>query len=147
MSKQSTPKKRAFLMAYRSSGDVKQSALKAGYTQAGTAYRYLKVEDGQYVDPIARSVLGTPDAPAPGIPAATARVLQLVPGGKDVAELNIGNVRAMLWEISQDTHAAASNRVQALSILLKDLKEDQEPEEQSVEEILETIKLALGVSE
>jgi hypothetical protein len=138
---QSTHKKRTFLLAYKASGDVPSAAKEAGYTQAGTGYKYLRRdEQGRYKDPIARQILGEPAE-------KSAPVLKFVKGGKvdETPALTLDAVRAQLYQIARDELVPASSRVQALSVLLKDLKESQEPEEQSAEEVIEAIRQALHI--
>jgi hypothetical protein len=51
----------------------------------------------------------------------------------------------MLWALAQDVHTPAGPRVQAASILLKDLRETTVIEALDADEIVADLRAALGV--
>ncbi|QED26161.1 hypothetical protein FRD01_02575 [Microvenator marinus] len=146
MGKQRTKKKHAFLTHYKQHGSVTRAAEAAGYAQPGPCYRYLKTgDDGEYLDPIVRSMLGTPEPEEPEQVTLPSNVLKLVPKADREVTPTIEGVQALLWSIANDQLTAAGPRVQAASILLKDLRETVEEEYESPEDIVEDIRRALYV--
>ncbi|QED28257.1 hypothetical protein FRD01_13660 [Microvenator marinus] len=147
MGAQRTKKKHAFLTHYKDHGSVPRAAEFAGYAQPGPCYRYLRTgDDGEYLDPVVRDMLGTPEPNDEEPPAIPANVLKFVP--KPEEALDLEGVQKLLWTIARDPLVAAGPRVQAASILLKDLREHAtNDEELSPEEVVESIRRALGVAD
>jgi hypothetical protein len=153
MAKRLTEKKRAFLENYNVTGSVPQAADAAGYTQAGPCYKLVrKNPSGVYVDETVRQFLAELNGLA--LPAASPKIKKMA----DVVRLveyqapagtgdtpTIEEVRAYLWSLAQAPNTSDGPRVQALSLLLKDLKEQEIPTAASPEVVLETVRAKLSV--
>ena len=158
MGKQITGKKRAFCEAYAQHRDVARAAAEAGYTSHQMGYRMLKRgPDGQYADPVVRSILSEfgigEAAPEVELPAPVERVrrmaevvkLRVVDTGPS-GEIDIPTVHQLLAEIAQDRDMPGGPRVQALNILLKDLREQTIPAPPDASEVVEELRIKLGVA-
>jgi hypothetical protein len=160
MGKQITGKKRAFAQFYAQHGDAPKAAEQAGYSSTGTIYRYLKKDaSGQYTDPVFRTLMaefgaeGVEPLPEPvQLPARIERKknlaaevvkLEVVPRGGDIS---ISRVRELLLHLAEDENTPAGPRVQALNILLKDLRDEQVPDVPDDDDILSAIQEKLSVS-
>jgi hypothetical protein len=160
MGKQVTEKKRKFAKAYAESGSVREACDAAGYTSHQAGYRFIKRDkSGQLVDPVMRSLLaeygapGVEPLPEPvQLPARIERKrnlaaevvkLEVVPRGGDIS---ISRVRELLLYLAEDDNTPAGPRVQALNILLKDLRDEQVPDVPDDDDILSAIQEKLSVS-
>lgn len=162
MGKQITAKKREFAKHYAQTGDVTASALAAGYAYPQPCYRFVKKNaSGQYVDEVMRSLLAgfgmagvtAPPAKLPLPPKVRqhkqlAKVLNLSDhrpqpiGG----ELTVDAVHNAMWEMANDIDAPAGPRVQALNVLLKDLRDLETPAPPDDADLIEQLRIKLGVA-
>jgi hypothetical protein len=163
MGKQITAKKRAFAEAYKATGSVRAACDQAGYTSHQAGYRFMKRDtNGELLDPVMRSLLGEampeplplPEPikrqrkvaaelvrRGPREPAEVVR-LEVIPRGGDIS---ISRVRELLLALAEDENTPAGPRVQALNILLKDLRDEQVPEVPDDSEVLGALEEKLNV--
>ena len=162
MGKQITPKKRLFAEEYARSQSVVEAAAFAGYSNYKSCYKLVATNDaGEYTDEVMRSLLAgfgmagvkAPPKPLP-LPAPIrnhqkklAKVLTFSEHRPQVVDgvLTLDAVRHAMWELATDIDTPAGPRVQALNVLLKDLREQEIPEPPSDEDLLDTLKVKLGV--
>jgi len=163
MGRQITAKKRLFAKHYADSGDVTLAALAAGYTGPQGCYRFIRKDDnGVIIDEVFRALLIeygaegiTPVPPPVELPAGTsgkrqiAKILQLsehrtTERGEAVVAPTLLEIRAAMWRIAEDEATPSGPRVQALTTLLKDAKDEFIPDVLNPEELRENIRLRLG---
>jgi hypothetical protein len=162
MGKQITAKKRAFAKHYAQTGDVTASALAAGYAYPQPCWRFIKKNaSGQYTDEVMRALLAGfgavgVEAPPPKLPLPAkirqhrqlAKVLNLSDhrpqpiGG----ELSVEAVHNAMWEMANDIDAPAGPRVQALNVLLKDLRDLETPAPLDDTDLIDQLRIKLGVA-
>jgi len=142
MSTHVTPRKRAFAIAYAESGSVVDAARVSGYSNASGCYKFVRTDDdGRYLDPVIGGLIAQYQRePAPIVELDARRKQDDQP-----AELTISTIHARLWEMGEDTGQPAGARVQALNILLKDLRDSAPPVVISDEEILDAVRAKLAV--
>lgn len=161
MGKQITERKRAFARFYAEHGDAPKAAEQAGYSSTGTIYRYLKKDSsGQYADPVFRALMAefgaegvTPPPDGPDVPPkiqrqkkVMAEVVKLEVVPRERGDISINRVRELLLSLAEDENTPAGPRVQALNILLKDMRDEQVPEVPDDEDILSALEEKLNVS-
>ena len=173
MGKQITTRKRAFAKHYAECGDVTKAAIAAGYTGPQGCYRYLKRnKEGVLIDEVFRALMieyGAPDITpvpddvvlpksmkkrAPKVTKKVAEVIRLADVSRPSTEVvftsgapSLDDIRAKMWEIANDFNTPAGPRVQALTTLLKDAKDEFIPDEASPDETITKIRLKLGLSQ
>ena len=164
MGKQVTPKKRLFAKHYAECGDVTQAALAAGYTGPQGCYRFIRKDDnGVIIDEVFRALLIeygaegiTPVPPPVELPPGTsakkkvAKILQMsehrtTERGEVVVAPTLLEIRAAMWRIAEDDSTPSGPRVQALTTLLKDAKDEFIPDALDETDVVEKIKLRLGL--
>jgi hypothetical protein len=158
MAKRLTPQKKKFLDAWLESGDIREASRIAKYNQPSNGYKVLRQENGVYVDETVRQYLAEKSGLAPKkdprpkielpsvIPQPVARVINLHATRGPAEVPTLAEVRARLWEVAGDANTSDGPRVQALSILLKDLKEMEIPEPPSAEEVVGILREKLRIA-
>ena len=164
MGKQVTPKKRLFAKHYAECGDVTQAALAAGYTGPQGCYRFIREDDnGVIIDEVFRALLieygaegVTPVPPPVELPPGTsakkkvARIVQMSEhrpsvGSSFIEAPTLEQIRGAMWRIAEDDSTPSGPRVQALTTLLKDAKDEFIPDALDETDVVEKIKLRLGL--
>jgi hypothetical protein len=154
MAKRLTEKKRAFLENYNVTNSVTAAAEAAGYTQAGPCYKLVRKDaNGVYVDETTRQFLAQLNGLA--LPTAPPKVKRMA----DVVRLvkfqapetssevpTLDEVRAYLWSLANAPNTSDGPRVQALSLLMKDLKEEAIPAPPDPEDVLRVVRTKLSVA-
>ncbi len=166
MGKQVTPKKRALAQHYAECGDIAKASELAGYANPSGAFRVMRRDGaGVIIDEVMRALLieagvrgVTPIPPKLKIPAGThlskteAKILQMsehrpVESGAVIIAPTLEQIRGAMWRIAEDDSTPAGPRVQALTTLLKDAKDEFIPDEASPDETITKIRLKLGLSQ
>ena len=164
MGKQVTPKKRALAQHYAECGDIAKASELAGYANPSGAFRVMRRDGaGVIIDEVMRALLieagvrgVTPIPPKLKIPAGThlskteAKILQMsehrtTERGEVVVAPTLLEIRAAMWRIAEDDSTPSGPRVQALTTLLKDAKDEFIPDALDETDVVEKIKLRLGL--
>ena len=164
MGKQVTPKKRALAQHYAECGDIAKASELAGYANPSGAFRVMRRDGaGVIIDEVMRALLieagvrgVTPIPPKLKIPAGThlskteAKILQMsehrpVESGAVIIAPTLLEIRAAMWRIAEDDSTPSGPRVQALTTLLKDAKDEFIPDALDETDVVEKIKLRLGL--
>jgi hypothetical protein len=164
MGKQVTPKKRALAQHYAECGDIAKASGLAGYANPSGAFRVMRRDgDGVIIDEVMRALLieagvrgVTPIPPKLKIPAGThlskteAKILQMsehrpVESGAVIIAPTLEQIRGAMWRIAEDDSTPSGPRVQALTTLLKDAKDEFIPDALDETDVVEKIKLRLGL--
>ena len=154
MAKRLTEKKRAFLENYNVTNSVTAAAEAAGYTQAGPCYKLVRKDaSGVYVDETTRQFLAQLNGLAlPTSPPKIKRMADVVRLVKFQAPETssevptLDEVRAYLWSLANAPNTSDGPRVQALSLLMKDLKEEAIPTPPDPEDVLRVVRTKLSVA-
>ena len=159
MAKRLTAQKQKFLDAWLKSGDVAAATKIAKYSQPSNGHKILRQKDGVYIDETVRQYLAEKSGLAPKrdprpkielpsvIPQPVARVINLHANAEKGASVipTLEEVRGRLWEVAGDPNTSDGPRVQALSILMKDLKEQEIPEPPSPEDVIDVVRSKLSI--
>ncbi len=164
MGKQVTPKKRALAQHYAECGDIAKASELAGYANPSGAFRVMRRDGaGVIIDEVMRALLieagvrgVTPIPPKLKIPAGThlskteAKILQMsehrpIESGAVIIAPTLLEIRAAMWRIAEDDSTPSGPRVQALTTLLKDAKDEFIPDALDETDVVEKIKLRLGL--